>query len=174
MNIEKELAALQRLTVGQLKARYADPEGLKKQEMILKVMERIVTQTIPAIVIDNPRVDWNPVTNAVSVAPADEVEADAPARPASADPTREDDVRYRKLLANFHAARREDPFVPVAPTAIARSFEARELPEERVRALLPPLGVPSKVTLSIPFSPARRISVALKHFSFISTTTGLP
>ena len=37
--------------------------------MILKVMERIVTQTIPAVVIDNPRVDWNPHTIAVTVAP---------------------------------------------------------------------------------------------------------
>ncbi|HEY8377584.1 MAG TPA: hypothetical protein VIK91_13910, partial [Nannocystis sp.] len=121
----------------ELKARYADPEGLAKQEMIVKVMERIVTQTIPAAVIDNPRVDWNPFTNDVSVAPASEVEADAPARPAVADPTREDDVRYRRLLANFHAARREDPFVPVAPTAIARAFDlGRELPEARVRALL--------------------------------------
>lgn len=121
----------------ELKARYADPEGLEKQQMIVKVMERIVTQTIPAAVIDNPHVDWDPVTNAVSVAPPGEVEADAPERPASADPAGEGDVRYHKLLANFHAARQEDRFVPVAPTAIARSFElGRELPEARVKALL--------------------------------------
>lgn len=121
----------------ELKARYADPEGLAKQRMILKVMERIVTQTIPAAVIDNPRVDWDPFANTVTVAPAAEVEADAPDRPAVADAAREDDVRYRKLLANFHAARAEDPFSPVAPTAIARSFElGRELPEARVKALL--------------------------------------
>ncbi len=47
----------------ELKADYADPKGLQKQRMIAKVMERIVTQTIPAAVIDNPRVDWNPFTN---------------------------------------------------------------------------------------------------------------
>lgn len=121
----------------ELKARYADPEGLKKQQMIVQVMERIVTQTIPAAVIDNPHVDWNPFTNAVTPAPADEVEADAPSRPATADPAREPDVRYEKLLANFHAARMEDKFVPIAPTAIARAFElGRELPEARVKALL--------------------------------------
>ena len=37
--------------------------------MIAQVMERIVTQTIPAAVIDNPRLDWNPFTNAVTPAP---------------------------------------------------------------------------------------------------------
>ncbi len=122
----------------QLKADYADPkDGLARQRTIVKVMERIVTQSIPAAVIDNPRVDWNPFTNAVTVAPADTVEEGAPARPAAADPKPEPDVRYTRLLANFQASRRADPYVPVAPTAIARSFELqRELPEERVKALL--------------------------------------
>ncbi len=36
-------------------------DGPAKQRMIQQVMERIVTQTIPAAVIDNPDVDWNPV-----------------------------------------------------------------------------------------------------------------
>jgi hypothetical protein len=121
----------------ELKSRYADPEGVAKQRMIVKLMERIVTQTIPAAVIDNPRVDWNPFTNEVKAAPAEAVEADAPQRPVGVDGKREEDVRYTKLLAQFHAARREDPYVPVAPTAIARSFElGRELPEARVKALL--------------------------------------
>ena len=39
--------------------------GSRKQRMIAKVMDRIVTQTIPAVVVDNPHVDWDPVTNAV-------------------------------------------------------------------------------------------------------------
>jgi hypothetical protein len=121
----------------ELKSRYADPEGTAKQRMIVKLMERIVTQTIPAAVIDNPRVDWNPFTNEVKAAPAEEVEADAPQRAVVLEGKREEDVRYAKLLAQFQAARREDPYVPVAPTAIARSFElGRELPETRVKALL--------------------------------------
>ncbi|EPX56395.1 hypothetical protein D187_007737 [Cystobacter fuscus DSM 2262] len=121
----------------ELKSRYADPDGVAKQRMIIQVMSRIVTQTIPAAVIDNPRVDWDPFTNTVKAAPAEEVEADAPQRPVGVDGAREDDVRYAKLLAHFHAARKQDPYVPVAPTAIARSFElARELPEARVKALL--------------------------------------
>lgn len=121
----------------ELKADYADPQGLAKQRMIVKVMERIVTQTIPAAVIDNPRLDWNPFTNAVTVAPAAEVEENAPAREATADTAPEPDVRYTRMLANYQAARRADPYSPVAPTYIARSFElGRELPEERVRAIL--------------------------------------
>ncbi|MCP3099501.1 hypothetical protein LZ198_11535 [Myxococcus sp. K15C18031901] len=121
----------------ELKADYADPRGLEKQRMIVQVMERIITQTIPAAVIDDPRLDWNPFTNAVSVAPAESVEADAPAREARADAQREPDTRYARLLAIFQASRKADPYVPVAPTRIARAFDlGRELSEARVKALL--------------------------------------
>jgi hypothetical protein len=121
----------------ELKGNSADPNGLAKQRMILQVMERIVTQTIPAAVIDNPRVDWNPFTNAVTVAPPETVEEDAPVREAKAVAAPEPDTRYARLLAIFHAARQADPYVPVAPTRMARAFElGRELPEERVRVLL--------------------------------------
>lgn len=132
----------------ELKGRYGDPEGLAKQRMIIKVMERIVTQTIPAGVIDDPRVDWDPFTNKVSAAPPETIEADAPKRsePPRLDGAPEPDVRYAKLLAQFHAARAEDPYVPVAPTAIARSFElGRELPEARVKALLEQVLTSSQV-----------------------------
>jgi hypothetical protein len=121
----------------ELKADYADPKGPAKQRTIVKVMERIVTQTIPAAVIDNPRVDWNPFTNAVTAAPAAEIEADAPAGGAAPSPEREADVRYQRLYDQFRSARLADPYSPSAPTAIARSFDlGRELPEERVVGLL--------------------------------------
>lgn len=121
----------------ELKANYLDPNGLERQRMIVKVMERIVTQTIPAAVIDNPRLDWNPYDNTVALAPAAEVEKDAPTREAKADTTPEANVRYATLLAQFQAARKADPYYPTAPTAIRRSFElGQELPEDRVRALL--------------------------------------
>jgi len=121
----------------ELKADYADPRGRDKQRTIVKVMERIVTQTIPAAVIDNPRVDWNPFTNAVTAAPPEEIEANAPAAGAAPSPQREADVRYRRLHDQFRAARLADPYSPSVPTAIARSFElGRELTEERVVALL--------------------------------------
>jgi hypothetical protein len=123
----------------ELKADYTDPRGAEKQRMIVKVMERIVTQSIPLAVIDDPRLDWNPFTNAVSACPATEIEPDAPAHdgPARADAAREPDRRYQALLAQFHAHRAADPHSPIAPTAIARSFDlGREIPEPRVVALL--------------------------------------
>ena len=120
----------------ELKADYADPHGAEKQGQILRVMERIVTQTIPAEVIDNPRLDWDPVANSVAVAPPGEVEEGAPKREAKASNAPEPSTRYAKLLASFRAARKADPYSPIAPTAIARSFEGREIPEERVISLL--------------------------------------
>jgi len=121
----------------ELKAQYADPKGLPRQRAIIKVMERIVTQSIPAAVIDNPRLDWNPFTNAVTVAPAETVEDDAPKRPATPATTPEPDVRYQRLWANNLAQQRADPFSPTAPSAIDRAFAlGAEMPEARVRQLL--------------------------------------
>ena len=51
--------------------------GLAKQRVIQQVMERIITQTIPAVVVNNPAVDWNPFTN--EVAPAAVKDSEAPA-----------------------------------------------------------------------------------------------
>lgn len=120
----------------ELKADYADPQGLEKQRQILRVMERIVTQTIPAGVIDNPRLDWNPVVNSVAIAPVAEVEEGAPNRVPNASNAPEPNTRYAKLLSNFQTAKKADPYSPIAPTTIARSFEGREIPEARVISLL--------------------------------------
>ena len=52
----------------QIKADYSETDGLVRQRMIQRVMERIVDQTIPEVVIDNPTVDWDPYTNQVTAA----------------------------------------------------------------------------------------------------------
>jgi hypothetical protein len=53
----------------EIKSDYGEgAQGFEKQKMIQQVMERIVTQTIPANVIDNPFLDWNPYTNEVKAA----------------------------------------------------------------------------------------------------------
>ena len=129
----------------QIKADYADAQnGLAKQRMIQQVMERIVTQTIPAAVVNNPRFDWNPSTNEVKASTVkDYDEASLPPQtggtttsPAALNAP-EPDTRYAKLLVAFRAARKIDPYSPTAPTHVARSFnEYRELPEARVRAML--------------------------------------
>ncbi len=51
----------------ELKADYADKEnGQEKQEMIYKVMEHIIDQDIPKVVINNPEYEWAPFTNKVT------------------------------------------------------------------------------------------------------------
>ena len=119
----------------ELKAQYSDPAGLPRQRMIADVMERIVTQTIPAAVVDNPHVDWAPRAN--TVAPAAVQDSDRPRAQDAVTSDREPDTRYAKLLDIYRAVRRADPYSPAAPSHIARRFEEdRELPEARVEKML--------------------------------------
>ena len=119
----------------ELKAQYSDPAGLPRQRMIADVMERIVTQTIPAAVIDNPQVDWAPRAN--TVAPAAAQDSDRPKTQGAVTADREPDTRYAKLLDIYRATRLADPYSPAAPSHIARRFEEdRELPEARVEKML--------------------------------------
>jgi hypothetical protein len=120
----------------EIKAGYAARGGLAGQRALVKVMERIVEQSIPLAVIDDPRVDWNPFSNQVSPAPAATVEADAPPAPARRASGREPDRRYRHLIAQLAAHRHIDRASPLAPTALARAFDGAEMSEERVRALI--------------------------------------
>ena len=121
----------------EIKSDYADGApggtGAAKQHAIRKVMERIVDQTIPRAVVDNPGLDWNPFTN--EVRPATVRDADVPAKDAAPGP--EPDTRYATLLACFRAVRQADPYSPTAPTFIARRFEDdRQIPEARVKKML--------------------------------------
>ncbi|MFO0599257.1 MAG: hypothetical protein U0228_28380 [Myxococcaceae bacterium] len=122
----------------ELKANYAEgAAGLAKQRTIIKVMERIVTQTIPLSVINNPTVDWNPFANTVVAAAAGTIEDDAPKKVAAPATKSEPDTRYAKLQANYKAQKKADPFSPTAKTAIDRSFGVgAEMPEARVKELL--------------------------------------
>ena len=120
----------------ELKADYSDPEGLAKQKMISKVMERIVTQTIPAIVINNPSVDWNPFTNEVKATTENDSGKPAPQN-LKVSSAAEPDTRYKHLLNIFQANRNIDRYSPNEPTLIDRRFnENREIPEERVTKML--------------------------------------
>ncbi len=121
----------------ELKADYQDRKnGPAKQRMIRQVMERIITQTIPAAVVDNPGVDWNPYTNEVKPAAVKDYEGDAPPA-AGVTNSPEPDTRYAILLSTFKASRLIDPYSPTAPTLIARRFdENREIPEARAKAML--------------------------------------
>lgn len=121
----------------EIKADYADAQhGAEKQRCIEKVMERIITQTIPAVVVNNPTVDWNPWTNEVrAAAEKDSDVAPLPGQKITSAP--EPSTRYATLLKTYQAARKMDPFSPTAPSLIARRFDVdREIPEQRVRQML--------------------------------------
>lgn len=120
----------------ELKANYSDPQGLPKQKMIQKVMEHIVLQTIPEVVVDNPHVDWKPYSNEVMPAGASDSDTSVP-KDMKITSAPEPDTRYAMLLKTFQAARKEDPYSPNAPTLIDRRFnENREIPEARVKQML--------------------------------------
>jgi hypothetical protein len=109
----------------ELKSDYADvPHAREKQEMIYKVMERIVTQEIPAAVVNNPEYDWAPFSNRVW---KDGKEVSLPA---------EGEVRYGHILNQFHTYQELDRWCPSLPTAIARNFEGSiEMSDEEVENL---------------------------------------
>ncbi|PYX20703.1 MAG: hypothetical protein DMG87_09980, partial [Acidobacteria bacterium] len=85
----------------EIKADYADKQnGLAKQRMIQQVMGRIVTQTIPAVVVNNPNVDWNPFTNEAKLAAVKD--SDSPvAASMNISSAREPDTRYATLQKDF-------------------------------------------------------------------------
>jgi hypothetical protein len=120
----------------ELKANYGNPNnGLIKQKMIQQVMDRIITQTIPAVVINNPQVDWNPFSNEVNPAAVQDADVSLPTG-AVVTNTPEPNTRYATLLKTFNASQKVDTYSPTAPTLIARRFEeSREIPEVRVRAM---------------------------------------
>jgi hypothetical protein len=108
----------------ELKARYADKKGLAKQKMIFKVMERIVNQEIPAVMVNSGKNQWEPFSN--KVFENGKVIAGE----------READDRYRTWLSTFQAMRLIDAYSPLYPTHIRRSFDvSREIPEKDVEAM---------------------------------------
>jgi hypothetical protein len=57
----------------EIKADYALSDGLQRQRTLARVMERIVTQTIPRAAVNNPALDWNPFTNQLRPAPPEHI-----------------------------------------------------------------------------------------------------
>jgi hypothetical protein len=108
----------------ELKSQYGAEEGLARQEIIFSVMNSIILQTIPAVVINNPGVTWHVYDNRVF----------AEDKPVDAAP--EPNTRYNHLLKYYQAIRKEDIFYPSCPSYIRRKFEwHREMDEEDVAGL---------------------------------------
>lgn len=108
----------------ELKARYADKQGLVKQQAIYRVMERIIRQEIPAVMINSGRYQWNPFSNTIY----------DNGKPIEA--AREADERYKTFLDTFQAMRLIDAYSPLYPDHISRSFDVgREIPEKEVEVM---------------------------------------
>ena len=109
----------------EIKANYGNKEtGKEKQEMIFKVMERIINQDIPEKVINNPNLQWAPYSNKVF---ENNREIVCPGEP---------DRRYQQILNNFNAEKAIDAYSPEMNTFIARKFSGEmEIPQEEVEAL---------------------------------------
>lgn len=108
----------------EIKSNYGQSGGQEKQEMLYRVMLRIINQDIPSRVINNDEYTWNPFTN--------EVWADG--EKVGAEP--EGAVRYSHLNNIFNALSAMDPYFPGMDTYIKRSFESgMEIPQEEVEAL---------------------------------------
>jgi len=109
----------------EIKANYANKEiGFKKQALIYQVMERIVDQSIPKVVINSGKQDWNPATNEVFTS-GTKTEAEA-----------ETNGRYQQILNNFHVYQAFDQYNPDMPTAIQRAFSVgMQIPQPEVQKL---------------------------------------
>jgi len=112
-----------------IKALYSDPvKNVGAQRVIETVMERIVRQEIPAVVVDNADVQWDPVANRVRSADKSKAQPKA---------DREPDTRFQVLLDVFHAMQAADAFSPALPTYIDRRFDHyREMTWDDVEGLL--------------------------------------
>ena len=108
----------------EIKSLYGDEDGLEKQKVIHKIMERIIRQEIPEIVINNENYKWDPVSNKVFLN-GEEV-----------DFRYEPDTRYRHLLEVFRAVKATDPYSPYYPDYISRRFEEEmEIAREDIESL---------------------------------------
>jgi hypothetical protein len=109
----------------ELKADYADTKnGQEKQEMIYKVMERIIKQDIPGEVINSPAYEWAPFSNTLLKAGAK----------VKADP--EPDTRYSHIINNFRTRKAMDTFNPEMNTFILRTFSLEmEISQNEVETL---------------------------------------
>ncbi len=109
----------------EIKANYADKEsGPEKQEMIYRVIERIITQEIPGVVVNSPDYDWAPYSNKVT---KDGAEVEAAAEP---------DSRYAHVVNIFKAVKALDAYNPEMNTAILRKFSGEmEIAQEEVEQL---------------------------------------
>ena len=110
----------------EIRGQYKEKEGLVKQKLIQKVMERIIAQDIPKEVINNSELDWEPYSN--------EVSKDGN----KTNYSKEAGIRYGHLKSIFLSLKSLDQYnAQETNTAIKRNFNRDlEISEQDVEDLL--------------------------------------
>lgn len=109
----------------EIKALYKEQGATRKQEIIEKVLSRVVNGEVPSCVINCPDYEWDPFSNK-TYKDGKEIEAEL-----------EGAVRYAHLKKIFESEKTIDPYVPSHPTAISRNFECSvEIEEAKIRSML--------------------------------------
>lgn len=95
----------------EIKSSYSDKnDGLEKQELVYKVMERIINQDIPQLAINSDKYNWNPIDN--KLFDGDKEIAFE----------KEADTRYQQIINSFRALKAIDKYCPSEDTYIKRKF----------------------------------------------------
>jgi hypothetical protein len=109
----------------EIKARYGETGGLRRQRALYAAMERVVDGSIPLAAVDCADLEWDPRSNSVGGAGP------------GARQGEEGAARYAMMLELFRAEAAIDGASPDAPTLLARRFDReRELTIEAVEGLL--------------------------------------
>lgn len=95
----------------EIKSHYsAGKAGIEKQDMVYKVMQRIISQDIPQEVINSDKYEWNPIENKMY---KDGKEVAFKPEP---------NTRYQQIINSFRALKAIDPYCPDLDTYIKRKF----------------------------------------------------
>ncbi|MCT4614971.1 MAG: hypothetical protein N4A49_08880 [Marinifilaceae bacterium] len=109
----------------EIKANYANKnDGLEKQKIIYKVMQRIISQEIPKDVINSKEFTWDPYSNK-TYKNGKEVNLNS-----------EPNTRYKYLLDNFKANSAMDKYYPNSINYIKRQYDgAKEISAENTEKI---------------------------------------
>ena len=121
----------------EIKGLYTRDQSLTRQRMISTIVMHIIYQTIPECMIGETEYYWEPVANQVFIKEGD--------RFTKTDFTPEGDRRYRVLHHNMTSKMRQDVKYPEGSTYLTRTFDNRQLSEEKIVELLESVvGAPEK------------------------------
>jgi len=121
----------------EIKGLYSRNNPLERQRALSSIVMHIIHQTIPKCMIGETSFYWEPKANKVFLKKGDKfVETDFESEP---------DNRYKVLHHNMISKMRKDVMYPEVSTYLSRTFENRQLSEEKIVSLLESVvGAPEK------------------------------